>query len=107
MPYAEDSVKIEYTTKQMEYYHQFKKNLWAHFAEKDRLYKNDLKELAPYVAEGPFTTAISKECPPRIAAYVGWQIVRAYMEKNPEVTLQQLMDEKDAQKILTKSKFKP
>lgn len=107
LPFAEDSVKIEYTSKQMEYYNQYKKNLWAHFAEKDRLYKNDLKELAPYVAEGPFTTAISKECPPRIAAYVGWQIVRAYMQKNPDVTLQQLMEEKDAQKILTKSRFKP
>jgi len=107
LPYTEDSIKIQYTSKQIEYYNQYKKNLWAHFAEKDRLYKNDLKELAPYVAEGPFTTAISKECPPRIATYVGWQIVRAYMNKNPDVTLQQLMEEKDAQKILSKSKFKP
>ncbi|HXB41207.1 MAG TPA: hypothetical protein VNZ49_11745 [Bacteroidia bacterium] len=107
LPFTEDSVKIQYTGKQMDYYNQYKKNLWAHFAEKDRLYKNDLKELAPYVAEGPFTTAISKECPPRIATYIGWQIVRAYMNKNPDITLQQLMEEKDAQKILTKSKYKP
>ncbi len=107
LPFTEDSVKIQYTSRQMDYYNQYKKNLWAHFAEKDRLYKNDLKELAPYVSEGPFTTAISKECPPRIATFIGWQIVRAYMQKNPDVTLQQLMEEKDAQKILTKSKFKP
>jgi len=107
LPFVEDSIKIQYTGKQMEYYRQYKKNLWAHFAEKDRLYKNDLKELAPYVAEGPFTTAVSKECPPRIATFIGWQIVRAYMNKNPDITLQQLMEEKDAQKILTKSKFKP
>ncbi len=107
LPYTEDSVKIQYTSKQMEYYLQYKKNLWAHFTEKDRLYKNDLKELAPYVSEGPFTGVISKECPPRIATYIGWQIVRAYMNKHPEVTLQELMEEKDAQKILIKSKFKP
>jgi hypothetical protein len=29
------------------------------------------------------------------------------MNKNTDVTLQQLMDEKDSQKILTKSKYKP
>lgn len=107
LPEVEDSVKIQYTSRQMAYIAQYKKNLWAHFTEKDRLYKNDLKELAPYVQEGPFTTAISKECPPRIATYVGWQIVRAYMNRHPEVTLQQLMDEPDAQKILSKSKYKP
>jgi outer membrane murein-binding lipoprotein Lpp len=107
LPGVEDSVKIQYTSRQMAYIAQYKKNLWAHFSEKDRLYKNDLKELAPYVTEGPFTTAISKECPPRIATYVGWQIVRAYMNRHPEVTLQQLMDEKDAQKILTQSRYKP
>lgn len=107
LPDTEDSVKIQYTTRQMDYIRQYKKNLWAHFAEKDRLYKNDLKELAPYVSEGPFTTAISKECPPRIATYIGWQIVRAYMNRHPDISLQQLMDEKDAQKILIKSKYKP
>jgi hypothetical protein len=107
LPDAEDSIKIGYTTAQMEYCKQYKKNLWAHFLEKDRLFKNDLKELAPYVSEGPFTSAISKQCPPRIAMYMGWQIVRAYMDRNSDVTLQQLVDEKDSQKILTKSKYKP
>lgn len=107
LPNVEDSIKIGYSTVQMEYCSLYKKNLWAHFLEKDRLFKNDLKELAPYVSEGPFTSAISKQCPPRIAMYIGWQVVRAYMNKNTSVTLQQLMDEKDAQKILTKSKYKP
>jgi hypothetical protein len=29
------------------------------------------------------------------------------MDKNPDITLQQLMNEKDAQKILTDAKYKP
>jgi len=107
LPDVADSIKIGYTSVQMDYCAQYKKNIWAHFLEQDRLFKNDLKELAPYVSEGPFTSAISKQCPPRIAMYIGWQIVRAYMNKNPDVTLQQLMDEKDSQKILSKSKYKP
>ena len=106
LPDVEDSIKIQYSTVQMQYCKTFKKNLWAYFTEKNRLYNNDLKELAPFVLDGPFTSEISKDCPPRIAAYVGWQVVRSYMNKNPKVSVEQLMDT-DAQVILSKSKYKP
>jgi hypothetical protein len=106
LPDVEDSIKIQYSSAQMQYCKTFKKNMWAFFTEKNRLYNNDLKELAPFISDGPFTSEISKECPPRIAAYVGWQVVRSYMNKNPNVTVEQLMN-MDAQIILSKSKYKP
>ncbi|HTA60996.1 MAG TPA: hypothetical protein VK835_01010 [Bacteroidia bacterium] len=106
LPNVEDSIKIQYSTTHMQYCKTFKKNLWAYFTANNRLYNNDLKELAPFVSDGPFTSEISKDCPPRIAAYVGWQVVRAYMDKNPKVTVEQLMNT-DAQLILSKSKYKP
>ncbi len=107
LPDVHDSVKIAYTSKQIDYCRHFEKNLWAYFTEKDRLYKNDLKEVAEYTNEGPFTSAINKDCPPRIAMWVGWQIVRAYMNRHEKVSLEQLMNEKDPQKILAGSKYKP
>lgn len=107
LPETPDSIKIGYSSKQMQYCDSYEKNLWAHFTEKDRLYKNDLKEIAEYTSEGPFTSVISKDCPPRIAMYIGWQIVRSYMNKNKDVSLEDLMKTKDAQMILTKSKYKP
>lgn len=106
-PDKPDSIKIAYTADQLLYCKKYERKIWAYFTEKDRLYQNDLKEIAQYTAEGPFTTAISKECPPRIAMWVGWQIVRAYMNKHKDVTLEQLMNNKDPQKILTGSKYKP
>ncbi len=107
LPDVEDSIKIGYSSQQMEYCIAYGKNLWAHFLEKDRLYKNDLKEVSPYISEGPFTSAIGKQCPPRIAMWVGWKIVRAYMEHNSKVSLAELMEEKDNLKILNHSKFRP
>jgi uncharacterized protein YjaZ len=38
--------------------------------------------------------------------YIGWQVVRAYMNKNADVTVEKLMNT-DAQTILSKSKYKP
>lgn len=107
LPDQPDSIKISYTSAQIKYCNENERNLWRYFSENDRLYKNDLKELAPYVSEGPFTSAISKECPPRIAMWVGWQIIRSYMNRNESVSLEQLMKENDAQKILAASKYKP
>ncbi|MBA3664863.1 MAG: hypothetical protein H0W61_11745 [Bacteroidetes bacterium] len=106
LPQTHDSLLLAYTTTQLKYCKQNEKNLWGYFAGKNRLYENNLKEVQELTTEGPFTGAISKECPPRIAMWMGLQIVRSYM-KNNEVSLESLMREKDAQKILSKSKYRP
>lgn len=107
LPNLDDSLIIGYTSKQMDYCHSYEKNIWAYMAEKNRLFENDLKQVRELTTDGPFTGAISKECPPRIAMWMGWQIVRAYMRKNPDLGLEALLTEKDAGKILNKSHYRP
>lgn len=107
IPNVNDSLKIGYTNEQMKYCKTFEKNLWGFFAKDNKLYENDIKLVTEYTNDGPFTGSISKECPPRIIMWLGWQIVKSYMEHNNKVSLEELMNEKDPQKILAKSKYKP
>ncbi len=107
LPNINDSLLIGYTTAQMKYVNENEKNLWGYFAEKNRLYENNLKTIQELTTDGPFTGSISKECPPRIAMWVGLQIIRSYMKNNKDVTLEQLMTDADSQKILSKSKYRP
>jgi hypothetical protein len=107
LPNAQDSIKIKYSSEQMTYCGQYEKKLWGYFAEKNRLYETNMRNIQELLSDGPFTGAISKECPPRIAMWVGWQIVRSYMKHNENVSLQELMSEQDALKILNKSKYRP
>ncbi len=107
LPSVHDSLKIGYTTAQLNYCKEYEKNLWGFMVKDNKLYENDLKIVSEFTNDGPFTGSISKECPPRIATWIGWQIVKSYMEHNKDVTLEQLIAEKDAQKILSKSKYKP
>lgn len=107
LPQENDSLIIGYSKKQMAYCRSYEKNIWGYFAEKNRLYENSMQNVRELTQEGPFTGVISKECPPRIAMWVGWQIVRSYMKNNKAATLEQLMAEPDAQKILTRSKYRP
>lgn len=103
----QDSLKIQYTQKQMEYCDQNEFNVWSYFVAQKLLYTTNQSEIKKFTSEGPFTSAFSKEAPPRIGYWIGWQIVRQYMENNPEITLKQLMENDDAQLLLSKSKYKP
>ncbi|MFN8116698.1 MAG: hypothetical protein U0W65_11340 [Bacteroidia bacterium] len=107
LPNVQDSIKMGYTSAQMQYLDKYEKNVWGFFAKDNKLYDNDMKLVSEFTSDGPFTRAISKECPPRVAMWLGRQIVKSYMEHNEDVTLEDLMNEKDAQKILSKSKYKP
>ena len=102
-----DSLKIQYTQKQMEYCDQNEFNVWSYFVAQKLLYTTNQTEIKKFTSEGPFTSAFSKEAPPRIGYWIGWQIVRQYMENNPEITLEQLMEIDDSQQLLSKSKYKP
>ena len=107
LPDEPDTLIFSYSKKQMEYCKKYEKNLWAYFLEDNKLYDNSPKTLSAYLNDGPFTAAISKECPPRIAMYIAYKIVDNYMKKNPSITLLELMKESNAQKILQLSKYKP
>lgn len=102
-----DSLKIQYTQKQLEYCYQNEFNVWSYFVAQKLLYTTNQADIKKFTSEGPFTAVFSKEAPPRIAYWIGWQIVRQFMENNPDVTLQELMELNDAQQLLAKSKYKP
>ena len=59
--------------------------------------------MAPF---SKFYLEIDNESPGRIGQYIGWQIVRSFMENNPKVTVQQLI-KMDAKTIFEQSKYKP
>ena len=107
MPETPDTLKSQFTNLQMQYCVQNEFNVWSYFIAQKLLYTTDQAEIMKFTKDGPFTTAFSKQAPPRIGYWVGYQIVKKYMKTNPSVTLNQLMDEQDAQNILAKAKYKP
>lgn len=107
LPNVHDSLKIQYSEQQLDYCLQNEFNVWSYFAAQKLLYTTNQAEIMKFTSEGPFTSAFSKEAPSRIGYWIGWQIVRQYMKNNPEISLEQLMKEVDAQKILNKAKYKP
>jgi len=109
LPDVPDTVKIGYTGKQLQWATQFKGNIWGYFMEQNLLYESDFNRIQTYLNEAPFTPGLGEknESAPRLGIWTGWQIVKAYMDKHPGMTIAQLMAETDAQKILNESKYRP
>jgi gliding motility-associated lipoprotein GldB len=104
-----DTVKIGYTDKQLAWCQTYEGDIWAYFVENNLLFETDFQKIQQYVSEAPFTPGIGEknESAPKLGIWIGWQMVRKYMKENPDITLQQLMAEQDAQKILNGAKYKP
>ena len=109
MPDVPDSTKIGYSAQQHKWATEFEAGIWAYFLEQNLLYETDYLKIQKYLTEAPFTPGIGEgnESAPKLAVFTGWKIVKAYMEKNTDVTVQELMSDNNFQRILDKAKYRP
>jgi hypothetical protein len=102
-----DEVKIGYTPSQLKWCFENEENIWVFMIENKLLYSTYFQAFSKFVTDGPFTADFSTESPAKTGNWIGWQIVRAYMKNNPDVTPMQLMKNQDSQRILTEAHYKP
>jgi hypothetical protein len=107
LPQAPDSVIFPFPQEKIEWAMQNEANIWGHLIEKKLLYSKDYTVIRKLVKEAPFTNYFGNQSPGRVGAWTGWQICRSWVQKNPNKLISELMNELDAQKILTESKYKP
>lgn len=106
-PDAKDHEKIGYDEAQWNWMQQNESGVWAFFIENDMLYKTQLTDFMKFIHDGNSTSGFPAEAPAQMGSYIGWQIIKAYMNKNSDVSLADLMDETDVNKILKKANYKP
>ncbi len=106
-PKSPDEIKIGYTQAQLKWCYGNESNIWSFMIENKLLYSSFNQAISKFITDGPFTADFSKESPAKIGSWIGWQIVRSYMNHNRKVMLPDLLSDLDAQKILTESKYRP
>lgn len=109
LPNTADSLKIGYTNQQANWVKENEADIWAFFLDENLLYETDYFKIQKYISEAPFTPGIGEKnsSAPKLASFIGWQMIKKYMDENPNITLKQLMAEKDEQKVLRMSKYRP
>ena len=98
---------IGYTPEQWAWCLHYEQAIWNRIMEKRDLFKTESSVLSSYMNEGPFTAEVTQDSPGRLGLWVGWRIVDSYMRHNQDITLHDLLNESDAQKILEQSFYRP
>jgi hypothetical protein len=107
LPDVPGNLKAGFTPGHYEWCEKNEKNIWALMVGDGSLYSSNPSVISKFMQDGPFTSGLPPESPARLGWYVGWQIVRNYMKKNPGVGLQELFNMSDSQEILASSGYKP
>jgi len=109
LPLTTDAQKIGYSQEQYDWAEANEEQIWRYFIENELLYSTDNKLEQRFLDLAPFSKfaleLIDSESPSRVGRYVGWQIVKAYMEK-AELTPQQLLLV-PAEEIFREANYKP
>ncbi|MEZ4937189.1 MAG: hypothetical protein R2799_06305 [Crocinitomicaceae bacterium] len=91
IPNEKDYVKIRYSRDQLEWVEGNENNIWKVIVDSEILFTTDIKVIRNYFGEGPFTPGLPEGAPPRAGMFIGWKMVRDFMEENPDMKLPELM----------------
>jgi hypothetical protein len=107
LPEVADSMKMGYTQAQIEGCVANEAAVWARLLTQNLLYSSDFEDFKKLVTPSPNAPVVFQEAPGEVGNWMGWQIVKAYMKRYPETTMDALLKMQDAQKFLEQAKYKP
>ena len=108
LPKTSDAEKMGYTEEEMQWSQENELYMWRYFVENEMLYSTDPELGARFLNPAPFSKfylELDNESPGMLGRFLGWQIVKAYMENN-DTEVNRLMVT-DADEIFKNSKYKP
>jgi gliding motility-associated lipoprotein GldB len=100
--------KIGYSKTKYDWCVANEEQIWSYLVSEKLLYNSNIKNYQRFIEDGPYTKfykEIDQESPGKIGQWIGWQIVKSYMQNN-EVTLEQLLTTEPSL-IFSQSQYKP
>lgn len=107
LPETSDELIFGFTPGQMKFCRNNESQMWQYLVENNLLFSSDQLTIRKLTGEAPFTAYFTKESPGRAAIWLGFRIVEAYMIKNPEIKIGEMIKNTDVQRILEKAKYSP
>jgi hypothetical protein len=106
LPETADSLKTGYTQSQLDGCYASEASIWNFFLQNNLLYSTDPSQVRDYVTDGPKTELLGDASPGFIGQFVGWQIVKKWINVDSKRTLPILI-KTPAKQIFEEAKYKP
>lgn len=105
MEKVSDRDLLNYSQQQIDWCERQEYDVWKHLLENDLIFTEGAKEVSTLMNDGPFTPGMPPESPGGVGNYIGYKMIKAYMERNKEVTLVQLLNMENDREFL--NNYKP
>jgi len=109
LPSKSDGVKMCYSDEQLRWVNENEVYIWQYFIEKQILFNTDPSLVKRFIEPAPFSKfylEIDNESPGRIGVWLGWQIIKSYINRYPKTDINTLLN-LPPQTIFSKSNYKP
>jgi hypothetical protein len=108
LPFVPAETRLGFTAEQLKWCEENEEGVYSFFIKQNYLYETNWQKILRYVMEGPNAAGMSDKSPGEVGAWLGLQIVKAYMKQHPEKSLADLLSDKtDEQRLLQESQYKP
>ncbi len=108
LPSVSDAEKIGYTKDELKWVQNNEEQIWRYFVENELIFDTDSELFSRFLYPAPFSKfhlVLDTESPDRVGQYIGWQMIRKYMEKN-DVSVEKMI-QTDAETIFNTANYKP
>lgn len=108
IPEIADAEKIGYTEEEFTWPQNNEAQIWRYFVENELFFDTNTELYSRFLYPAPFSKfylQLDADSPAMLGQYIGWQIVRSYMNKT-DASLEEMIAT-DAETIFNKANFKP
>lgn len=109
-PEVNDTIITRYSSKYYNFCVANEREIWTYFVDNQLIFDNSMDTKRRFVEPAPYSKfgmPFDNETPGMIGRWIGYQIVKSYMQANPNVSLPQLLAQKDSRLLFKNSKYKP
>ena len=109
IPLSSDEIKIGYNEEEISWAKQNEEYIWKYFIGNELLYRTDDDLIDRFISPAPFSKfylEIDNESPGKIGQWIGWQILRSFREKNPLLTIPDILNI-SSEEIFKDANYKP
>jgi hypothetical protein len=110
MPELSEKDLMQYPPKKLNFAREHEREMWIYFIENEMLFKSSAQAKKRFIELAPFSkfrTELDANTPGRIGQWFGYKIVKAFHQKNPQLSFKQVWQENNSEKILKLSAYKP
>ncbi len=100
LPDVQLHLKMAFTPDQLAWCEANEFNIWKEIVNNEMLYSKKPADIGRLMNDGPFTNGFPRESPGHIGEWIGYRMVRSYMEENKNIGYAELFSIEDPKEIL-------